>query len=165
MSRSRAATCGAICSGAPKCTIVTMRLRRARVESAAVCSRCAGMSRREGRAKPRRTAGAELDPADRRKSGAHQRYSLRHERFDPGGLCCDGDQPYSATHEKCRCAFMHWADVRGNSSGIFRAVCGRFIELAESGPPIPRHPYHKAATTIGGSNEIGLRTADTTTRL
>ena len=55
--------------------------------------------------------------------------------------------------------------MRGNSSGIFRAVCGRLIKLAESGPPIPRHPYHKAATTIGGSNEIGLRTADTTTRL
>jgi len=130
----------------------------------AVCSRCAGMSRREGRAEPHRTAGAELDPADRRKSSSHQRYSLRHERFHSGGLCCDGDQPYSAAHEKCRDAPMHWADVRGNSSGFFRAVCGR-LKLAESGPPIPRHPYHTATTTIGGSNEIGLRTADTATRL
>ena len=47
----------------------------------------------------------------------------------------NGAQPNFTPHRECRCAFEHWTDVRWNSSGILRAVCGQFVKIAETDPP------------------------------
>src|SRR6516162_9359287 len=68
-------------------------------------------------------------------SDAHQRYSLRHEHLDPGGLSRDGAKSDFTSHWECRGAFEHWPDVRWNSSRILRPFCDELVKLTETGAP------------------------------
>ena len=53
--------------------------------------------------------------------------------------------------------------MRRDSAGIFRAVFGGLVKLAETGVPFfGNHSAHTpAVTNIGGSDEISIRTPDT----
>ena len=64
-----------------------------------------------------------------------------HERLDPGGLSRDGAQPHFTPDGKHRCALEHWVDVRWDSSGILRSLCGELVKLGETGSSIRRQSY------------------------
>ena len=51
---------------------------------------------------------------------AHQRYRVWHECLEPGRLPRHGAQPHLTPHGKCGYPLEHWADVRRDSSVIFR---------------------------------------------
>src|SRR5207302_1851253 len=67
---------------------------------------------------------------------AHQRYRVWHECPEPGRLPRHGAQPHLTPHGKCGYPLEHWADVRRDSSVIFRTVFGGLVKLAETGAPV-----------------------------
>src|SRR5207302_5412251 len=67
---------------------------------------------------------------------AHQRYRVWHECLEPGRLPRHGAQPHLTPRWKCGYPLEHWADVRRDSSAIFRTVFGGLVKLAETGAPV-----------------------------